>query len=571
MWNVLPDAAEYGGSSVTVDNALTETVESRYGQIAIFINDVSSVSRALTIYGEWAQNEITFMRHFVPEGATVLDVGAYIGTHALAFAQFTGPSGRILAFEAQPHAFDMLRRNVAANDVTHVECRNVVVADFDGTVAVPSIDIDQQGSYGSASLRGQLHPDESELADGAGQRQPRLTDVAAITIDSLDLADCALIKIDAEGTEDVVLRGARATIARLKPTIYAECNAIGDGLRSIAILRDLNYEVRAHVVDAFDPENFNGASENIFDKAKEVALVGVPAGEGGRLDAIPVRPCELLLRIETADDLALALLNKPQYPDEILVGGAAAKSGGACWLEQLAKDRSDHAAARGELEWARQALAEERARAASIEPMLAKEREAARAIVEGMANERDDAAARAQGVVQAMAKERDDAVARAEAMVEGIVKERDEATARAQAIVDGMAQERDEAVARAEAMQAVAGRLASERDAAQAAAEAMERERDAALAHAAAAMHQARAARAALDAAETMTVQTSEQAARTLEALRSGHHEELRKLRDTNESRVRAMEAQIGAMYASTSWRFARPVRLLGRLLRGRA
>ena len=143
--------------------------------------------------------------------------------------------------------------------------------------------------------------------------------VGSVTIDGFSLARCAVVKIDAEGTEELIIRGAAETIRRTSPVVYAECNCIADGLPTLELLRSLGYEVRLHVVDAFDKNNFVGTVENVFGQGREAALVGLKREDSSRFDQIKLRPCEMLLRIETADDLALGMLNRPQYSAKFLV------------------------------------------------------------------------------------------------------------------------------------------------------------------------------------------------------------------------------------------------------------
>ena len=69
---------------------LFETVETRNGRVTFFANDTGAISESLRLYGEWAQNELSFMLSMVRPGDTVVDVGGYIGTHALAFARHVG-------------------------------------------------------------------------------------------------------------------------------------------------------------------------------------------------------------------------------------------------------------------------------------------------------------------------------------------------------------------------------------------------------------------------------------------------------------------------------------------------
>ncbi len=343
-----------------MDATHLRSVEGRYGQLAFFVNDSGAIARSLALYGEWAENEIGFMRQFAPPGATVLDIGAYIGTHTLAFARMVGPDGHVIAFEAQPVAFGVLERNVTANQLKNVRVENVVVSDRPGAIVIPTIDIDQSGSFGSASVSAELHtaPRENQAAIGPGSHT---VEARSIAIDELELAQCDLLKIDAEGAEDLIIRGAERTIERLRPVIYAECNSVEEGLRTVEVMRASGYAVRLHIVDAFNADNFLGATENVFDRAREAALVGVPPERVRELDLYIPRACELLVRVASADDLVLGLLNKPQYPQEVLRPSAAAADGAAVWLDGMTQQRLDverfeqHAAA------AKQILTEERA------------------------------------------------------------------------------------------------------------------------------------------------------------------------------------------------------------------
>ncbi len=257
----------------------------------------------------------------------MLDVGAYIGTHTLAFSRFAGPSGRVISIEPQRPSFALLQENVAINGIGNVQLENAVASSESGSVLIPSIHIERRDSFGSASLL------PARFAEGQAT-EPCDVAVRAITINSLALSACALIKIDAEGMEDAVLRGALLTLQRCAPVVYAECNSLSAGLSTLAVLNGAGYRVLAHVVQAFNPDNFRGASDNIFNTAREVALVGFAEADRQRVRQVELRPHEMLLDIDSADDLALALLNKPQYVPEILRRSAAARSGGADWLDE---------------------------------------------------------------------------------------------------------------------------------------------------------------------------------------------------------------------------------------------
>jgi FkbM family methyltransferase len=300
--------------------------------MTVFVNDIGAATMSLGTYGEWAENEISFLQKFIPKGGTVIDVGAYIGTHTLAFARFVGSKGTVVAIEPQPDTFAVLKKNIIANRAKNIILHNAAAADRVGFINYQPINIARQESFGSASLAQILGPIEHEWAPAKSNHLARAK-TPLITIDSLGLQSCALLKIDAEYAEHLVLKGAQRTLSHFAPVVYAECNSIEQGLRMIDVMRSLKYVCRLHVVDAFNPANFCGRRANIFGAARETALVYVPEARARQFEAIRARPQELILEIRTADDLALGMLNKAQYPEEILRAGAAARSGGAAWLD----------------------------------------------------------------------------------------------------------------------------------------------------------------------------------------------------------------------------------------------
>ena len=68
-------------------------LECRNGTMLVLAND-AVIGRSLTTYGEWAEHELAHLRPHVPDGGTVVDVGANVGTHTLAFAKWAG-EGRV--------------------------------------------------------------------------------------------------------------------------------------------------------------------------------------------------------------------------------------------------------------------------------------------------------------------------------------------------------------------------------------------------------------------------------------------------------------------------------------------
>jgi FkbM family methyltransferase len=384
-----------------LDTKLLRTVNGSYGRVTFFANDIGAAGRSLELYSEWAENELGFVRQFIKPGSLVLDVGAYVGTHTLAFAHFVGTDGCVVAFEPLAETFDVLRENVLANHLPNVRLENVAVADRAGSIEIPAVDITNVASFGSTSLRGR-----SVYAHACSEQRAtvltKAAEVPIVAIDSLGLTKCSVIKIDAEGMESVVIQGAADTIRLLEPVVYAECNSVAEGLKSLSQLKKIGYEVRLHVVDAFAPDNFFGVKENIFGRAREAALVGVPSHQIDHLDALAMRSCELLVRVDTADDLVLGLLNKPQYTEEILRASAAASDGAAAWLDEVACLRMTRERLENEVTWAKGALVEERSRSEQPMQSLVEERSRSEQAMQSLVEERS----RSEQATQSLVEER---------------------------------------------------------------------------------------------------------------------------------------------------------------------
>ncbi|KVD26046.1 hypothetical protein WJ47_08770 [Burkholderia ubonensis] len=316
-------------------NELFETVSSRHGQLTFFANDTGALATSLRKYGEWAENELQFMLSAIPVGSTIIDVGAYVGTHAMAFSRHTGGAGRVVAIEAQRRSADVLARNIRDNAIDNVQLENAVICAASNGDVVSSIDIAAPASYGSTSLVDVMAARKNKQAPESHEPSGEELAVRSIALDDLSVQSCELVKIDVEGMEDAVVRGAERLLREHRPIVYAECNSLEKGLKTWAALAEFGYRVRAHVVLAFNPQNFRGDPENVFGVAREVALVGTSTAKADPFDAYACRPCELLLDIDTVDDLALALLNKPQYEQEVLRQSAAARSGGTLCLDEL--------------------------------------------------------------------------------------------------------------------------------------------------------------------------------------------------------------------------------------------
>ena len=221
------------------------------------------VGLALIKYGEYGELEWQVLAQLVTEGATVVEVGANIGSHSIALAKAVGPAGRLIAIEPQRVIHQHLSASIALNALTNVECHWAGCGSEPGEMAVPPVNYmaNQMQNFGGVSL----------VAKGEGERVPivRLDDLMAGRRTSL-------IKIDVEGMEAEVLRGATRVIADCRPILYVENDRPANSDELLTLIWFLGYRTFWHVPRLFNPDNYFGDGENIYADTASFNLLCVP-------------------------------------------------------------------------------------------------------------------------------------------------------------------------------------------------------------------------------------------------------------------------------------------------------
>ena len=232
----------------------------RHGPMAFPISD-AHVGRSLDLYGEWAESELQLLSALLEPGAVAIDVGANLGTHAVAFAQRVGPTGAVFAFEPQRVMHQLLCTNATLNGITWLRAVHGAVGAEPGTLVVPDIDYAAPGNFGGLSL-GSWKEGET---------------VPVFALDALGLPRCALLKIDVEGMEAQVLEGARQLIAASKPFIYLEHNQPQGAPAVIEQLLRHEYACFWHFSPFFRADNFAGKKDDVFGGLVDANVLAVPA------------------------------------------------------------------------------------------------------------------------------------------------------------------------------------------------------------------------------------------------------------------------------------------------------
>jgi FkbM family methyltransferase len=162
--------------------------------------------------------EIAFIWQNVRQGDWVIDVGANVGHYTYPLAKAAGPTGRVLAFEPIARTHALLAMNAVCWATGNVTLINAAASD---RLSIAGMSVPKFHGGSDNFYMAQLTPSGD-------------SPVVCLPIDCLDLPRVGLIKIDAEGHDLAVLRGARALISRDHPAIIIEADldsAVADWLR----------------------------------------------------------------------------------------------------------------------------------------------------------------------------------------------------------------------------------------------------------------------------------------------------------------------------------------------------
>lgn len=177
--------------------------------------------------------------------AVLWDVGAHFGFHTLGFASIVGPRGRVVAFEPNPSNRERLERNLERNVdlAARIAILPCALADRDGeSPLVLSRDI-ESGASSMSFLDGTL----SSVETGTTGTWDKLV-VPVRTADAIVRDDGAapdVIKIDVEGAELLVLRGAEEIMRTTRPALIVEAHSAKLTFEIQRWLDARGYEVQA--------------------------------------------------------------------------------------------------------------------------------------------------------------------------------------------------------------------------------------------------------------------------------------------------------------------------------------
>jgi FkbM family methyltransferase len=224
---------------------LSAVAETRVG-ILQYLPDEPVVGDAIGWYGEHLQPQLDLLARIVRPGATMMEVGAGVGAHAVFLGTLLGEAGHLFLYESRPVLQRILRQNLAANRVSNATVmRRALGSQGEG-----------EGTAGVAGSAAAIPTTE--------------------TLDELQLERLDWLKINESVAALDVLAGASETLWRLRPRLFLAA-ADEATLRELAQrTREFSYRCWRMETALFNPQNFNRRETDIFNGATALALLAIP-------------------------------------------------------------------------------------------------------------------------------------------------------------------------------------------------------------------------------------------------------------------------------------------------------
>jgi FkbM family methyltransferase len=210
--------------------------------VRLFLDLSDHVIGLNIVRGNYEREEVAFMRSVLRPGDTALDVGAHVGFFAIQMAAIVGPSGQVHAFEPLASNADLLERSVAENrflDRIIIHRGAVGASSGSATLTYAAETLNTGGAY---LLRDKTDPPLGQLKDR----------VPLMALDDVEIRHpVRFIKMDVEGAEPQVVRGAMQMLQADRPIVLSELHATQLARASattiqefVGLLRSLGYQAR---------------------------------------------------------------------------------------------------------------------------------------------------------------------------------------------------------------------------------------------------------------------------------------------------------------------------------------
>jgi FkbM family methyltransferase len=201
----------------------------------------------LEIYGN--REYFLLFSHIPRKGDIIIDCGAYIGLYSIISSKLSGNDGKIISIEPNPSVFEHLRRNIQLNKIENSILLNIALADREGEMEFFIPKVSAAGSTFYLE-----HLSLQKVAEFNKMVVKTMTLDKLILMENLNRVN--IVKIDVEGAELLVLRGAQNALKskKIDKLIVEIHKTINPPKEVIDFLLNKGYNINAY----FDINEFKG-------------------------------------------------------------------------------------------------------------------------------------------------------------------------------------------------------------------------------------------------------------------------------------------------------------------------
>ena len=182
-------------------------------------------------------HEEDIIEHFTPkEGDIVIDIGAHIGLYTIISSKRVGTNGKVVAIEAHPSNFEMLKSNIKLNQLTNVTPLNYAVYSKETKIKLYLPEVESGYTI------------YNTIMSNRARTEDKFVEVNANTLDYLlqlnKITDVNWVKIDVEGAEFEVLKGASNVLSKSKDiALLIEVHGLDNHIPILEFVSSYNFKI----------------------------------------------------------------------------------------------------------------------------------------------------------------------------------------------------------------------------------------------------------------------------------------------------------------------------------------
>jgi FkbM family methyltransferase len=253
-----PVRVSTGVVSWEIHKLLSRNVALELDGLKLVARPIDGNGRLICYFGTKFDTIFDFLKIFLEKGMVYVDVGANIGSHTINAARLVGSSGSVFAFEADPDTYRLLSKNIESNSLSNIVLKQTCVSDH----------------VGALSFYKHRDSAKSSIVDRGEKLSVTLP---SDTLDNLIPVDTKIdvLKVDVEGAELSVLRGARSIFEdkRRPSVVIIEVFDVRDNSDKSDGIREVleGYGYSFYVFDDESLTPFSGSALNAYALHKSVS------------------------------------------------------------------------------------------------------------------------------------------------------------------------------------------------------------------------------------------------------------------------------------------------------------